>query len=108
MHRPWHEDDRPAWRVTSRYEVLRLGHGKINALELERQLAATGLARAPKVLIASGAATITVTLRAIDEVEAGAAVLGIIDAAATYVDGLTLGEPTTVPVAVPPLPAGSR
>lgn len=97
IHRPWHEDDRPVWRVTCVYE----GHaefGAIVALDLRDQLAATGKVRHPEVFIRDGECRVTLMVRSSDDAQAGADALTLIDSAARHVAGLELGEPTAVPL----------
>jgi len=108
MHLDWTHDERLAWRVTAAYRLLAARHGRIGALDLERQLVATGKVRAPRVLAANDQVVITCTLKACDDLQARADALSIIDSAARHVDGLAMGEPTIVPAATPLQPTGGR
>jgi hypothetical protein len=77
------------------FDVVRGGDelaGELGCARLERGIANTGTARAPRVRLDGGQAQMVLLVRADDELDASYRGLSTVDVAAAQVPGLTLGE----------------
>lgn len=95
MHLPWLQDERPVWRVRCAFDLVRsqgARAGDSGSRRLEREIAATGTVRRPRVRVIEGRAVLTLLVRGTDEVEASHRGLSAVDVATAQVPGLTLGE----------------
>jgi hypothetical protein len=79
MYRPWHEDDRPVWRVEAGY-ALPGPLTRDNAKALGKMLAATGMARSPSIRSGTHWALVAVFVRGSDGTHARLAAEGVVRA----------------------------
>lgn len=91
----WVVDERPRWHVRLTYELYgdQL-HGRKDGVRLEASLVATGRVRGAQVRLAGGSAVLSLLVKAVDDVDATAAALAIVDSAARDAGLPVLGQLT--------------
>lgn len=95
MHLSWQADQRPVWRVRSRYsrrDDTPEGEGLSAAVELEEALRATDKVRRPWVRLDTRAITVSVLIPADSKPEAALNALELIEAVRTVINSWLLGE----------------
>lgn len=95
MHLSWPADERPTWRVRSRYlkqEVADACERLEAAVELEEALRASGKVRQPWVTLDGAAVTVSVLIKAEREREAALSALELIESVCVTTDCWLLGD----------------
>jgi hypothetical protein len=88
-------DQRPRWQVQVVFDIATVDHarpGRPEATRLERDLVESGRVRRPKVGFSAGQMTVTLWLKGVDELDATASALAMLDHAVARVPGLHLQE----------------
>lgn len=95
MYLSWTMDERPRWRVEFVFDILS-GElhrpGRPEAVRLERDLAASGRVRGAEVRFMAGQVAVRLWLKAVDDMEATASALTMLDHAVARVPGVALAE----------------